>query len=360
MAQSYLVFEDGTVLDGVSFGYEEADFGEVVFNTSMGGYQESLTDPSYRGQILINAFPLIGDYGMIDSANMSDRIQVRGIVVREFCDSPSPMYKGVNIDSYLKEQKIPGISGIDTRELVLKIRNNGTLKGTIVRDKADIENAISKLKTAPMPYESNLVAETTCASPYTVDNGKKSTVGVIDCGMDNGVKYSLSSRFNLKVFPYNTPAQAIIDAGVDGVVISNGPGDPSHPEIRNTVVKAADELSGKMPMLGIGLGCQAIALALGGKTYRMKYGHRGSNQPVKYKGKVYITSQNHGFEVENDSLDGTGLVVTQFNVNDNGVEGFEHTNLPIMASQYNPENQESPEDTKFLFNDFGKMLEVKL
>lgn len=360
MARSYLVFEDGTVLDGVSFGYEGADFGEVVFNTSMGGYQESLTDPSYRGQILVNAFPIIGDYGMIDSANMSDRVQVKGVVVREFCDSPSPMYDGEKIDDYLKKQKIPGISGIDTREIVLKIRNNGTLKGTIVYNEADIDSAISKLKCAPMPYESNLVAEATCDAAYTVDNAKNKTVGVIDCGMDNGVKYSLSSRFNLKVFPYNTPAQAIIDAGVDGVVISNGPGDPSHPEIRNTVVKAADELAGKLPLLGVGLGCQAIALALGGKTYRMKYGHRGSNQPVKYKGKVYITSQNHGFEVEAASIDGTGLVVTQVNVNDNGVEGFEHANLPIMASQFNPENADSPEDTKFFFNDFGKLMEAKL
>lgn len=356
MARNHLVLEDGTVLEGEAFGFDKAETGEVVFSTAMDGYQESITDPSYQGQILISTYPLIGNYGIMDSANQSDGIHVRGLVVREYCKEPSLMYGGKTIDSFLKEHQIPAISGIDTRELVLKIRSQGTLKGAIVNDAELIDETIAKLRKMPAPSESNLVAEVSCKKAYCLDNGKDITVGVIDCGTKRGIIDSLSERFNLKVFPFDTTAQEIVDAGVDGVMITNGPGDPAHPDIVKTVVRAASDLMQQVPVMGICYGSQVLGLALGGKTYKMKYGHRGINQPVKYNGKVYITSQNHGFAVDEHSLDGKDVMVNQINVNDGTVEGIQHKNLPVFTCQYHPEARAGPHDTSFLFDNFGKMM----
>ena len=211
MANNYLVLEDGTVLEGEAFGYDKANSGEVVFTTAMGGYQESVTDPSYCGQILISTYPLIGNYGIMDSANQSDDVWVRGLVVREYSKTPSLMYGGRTIDDFLKEHKVPGISGIDTRELVLKISSGGTLKGAIVTDESKIDSVISDLKRMPAPSEGNLVAEVSCKQAYSIDNKKKLTVGVIDCGVKNGIIDSLSRRFNLRVFPYDVTAQESTD-----------------------------------------------------------------------------------------------------------------------------------------------------
>ena len=356
MARNHLVLEDGTVLEGEAFGYEKAETGEVVFSTAMGGYQESITDPSYQGQILIETYPLIGNYGITNDANQSDGVHVRALVVREYCKEPSLMYGGKTIDSFLKENKVPGISGIDTRELVLKIRSQGTMKGAIVYDDSLIDETIAKLKKMPAPSESNLVAEVTCKKAYVEDNGKDITAGVIDCGTKNGILNSLRQRCNLKVFPYDTPAQEIIDAGVDGVLITNGPGDPAHPEIKKTLVRTCSDLIGQTPMMGICYGSQVIGLALGGTTYKMKYGHRGSNQPVKFDNRIYITSQNHGFAVDEHSLDGKDVVVNQININDGSVEGLIHKNLPIFTCQYHPEAHAGPDDTSFIFNNFANMM----
>ncbi len=357
MASNFLVLEDGTVLEGEAFGYAMDSTGEVVFGTGMDGYQEELTDPSFRGQILIFTFPLIGNYGMNDEFSQSSGVHVRGIVVREYCKEPSTMYGNVTIDEFLKKHKVPGISGIDTRELVVKIRSSGTLRGAIVQNEDDISETVKKLKKMPAPSTTNLVAEVSPKVIKRYDNKKDFTVGMIDCGAKSGILRDLNSRFNVVVFPYDTPAQAIIDAGVKGVLITNGPGDPAHPEMLKTVARAVDDLSSRMPMMGICYGSQMIALGLGGKTYKMKFGHRGVNQPVKFEGRVYITSQNHGFAVDADSLDGTGLVVNQVNVNDGSVEGIKHKDLPIFTSQYHPEASPGPWDTSFLFDRFKKNVE---
>ena len=201
------------------------------------------------------------------------------------------------------------------------------------------------------------MAEVSVKKVVDYDFKKDITIGMIDCGTKRSIIDSLGKRFNVKLFPYDTPAQAIMDSGVKGVMISNGPGDPSHPDIMNTVVKAIGDLSSKLPMMGICYGSQLIALGMGGKTYKMKFGHRGENQPVKYEGRVYITSQNHGFAVDETSLDGTGLIVDQININDGTVEGVKHKDLPIFTCQYHPEASPGPNDTAFLFDRFRKNIE---
>lgn len=357
MATNYLVLEDGTVLEGRAFGHEKTALAEVVFTTAMGGYQENITDPSNCGQILVSTYPMIGDYGITDSANQSEKAWVSGIVVKEYCKDPSPMYKGGRIDDFLKEQRIPAIAGIDTRELTLKIRENGTMRGAIVYDRSDVDSVLADLKKAS--EDENLVAKVSCGSAYSVDNGKDLTVGVIDCGLMNSIRNSLSKRYNLKVFPYDAPAQAIIDSGVDGVVIGNGPGNPAQADIAKTVVRTAEELSSQTAIMGLGLGSQIVALALGGKTFKMKYGHRGTSQPVRCGSRVFITSQNHGYAVDDKSLEGTGLVMDQVNINDGSAEGARHKNLPIITCQYSPESGDVPSDTGFLYGDFTKMMEAR-
>lgn len=359
MVRCFLVLEDETVMEGNSFGYENDAFGEVVFSTGMDGYQESLTDPSFRGQLLVMTYPLVGNYGVRDGFDQSDSVHVRGLVVREYCESPSLMYGGRTLDSFLKQHKVPGISGIDTRDLVIKIREKGTFKGAIVYREDKVEDTIKMIKRMPAPSESNLVAEVSAKTVKRVNNGKSIVVGMIDCGAKSGIVRDLSERFDVITFPYDTSAQEIVDSGVKGVLVSNGPGDPSHPEIIKTVARTVDDLSSQMPIMGICYGNQMISLALGGKTYKMKFGHRGCNQPVKFDGRIYVTSQNHGYAVDGNSLEGTGLIVNQTNVNDGSVEGTKHRDLPIFTVQYHPEASPGPLDTMFLFDDFKKVLEGK-
>lgn len=345
-------------MEGESFGFENDAFGEVVFSTGMDGYQESLTDPSFRGQLLVMTYPLVGNYGIHDDYNQSSKVHVRGLVVREYCKEPSNMYGHRTLDDFMKEHRIPGISGIDTRELVIKIRQRGTFKGAIVYDEKGVKEAIKKLKKMPAPSESNLVDEVSIKKIRKINNGKDITVGLIDCGAKDGIVRDLSSRFNVTVFPYDTVAQKIVDSGVKGIMVSNGPGDPAHPIIGKTVVRTVGELSTQMPIMGICYGSQIVALAMGGKTYKMKFGHRGCNQPVKYDGRIYVTSQNHGFAVDENSLEGTGLIANQINVNDGSVEGVCHKDLPIFTVQYHPEASPGPCDTEFLFDRFRKTLEA--
>lgn len=356
MARGYLVLEDGTVYEGELFGGVSDACGEVVFGTGMCGYQESLTDPSYEGQILVMTYPLIGNYGINKDFNQSSGIHVRGLVVREYCTEPSPMYGGRTLDDFLKQFGVPGISGIDTRDLVIRIRTGGTVKGMITSDGSDLEGIISNLKKMPAPSESNLVAEVACKEITKEDMGKDITVGLIDCGVKAGIPRDLKSRFNIITFPYDTPADVVVDSGVEGVLISNGPGDPAHPDIAKTTVRTIDELSSQLPLYGICFGSQLIAIAMGGSTYKLKFGHRGTNQPVKYNGKVYITSQNHGYAVDDHSLEGTGLIADQFNINDGSVEGVKHRDLPIFTSQYHPEASAGPWDTMFLFDQFQRTI----
>lgn len=356
MAKGYLVLEDGTVFEGESFGAQCDADGEVVFTTGMCGYQESLTDPSFRGQILVMTYPLIGNYGVAEEYYQSRSIHTRALVVREYCEQPSPMYGGRTIDDFLKFYGVPGLSGIDTRDLVIKIRTEGTVKGAIISDPEKIEQTIRRLKDMPAPSESNLVAEVSSKEIVRNDNGKELTVGMIDCGAKSGILRDLNARFNVVSFPYDTPADVIVDSGVQGVLISNGPGDPSHPDIQKTTVRTISDLTTQLPLFGICFGSQLIGIAMGGSTYKLKFGHRGCNQPVKRDNRVYITSQNHGFAVDAHSLDGTDLLVDQVNVNDGSVEGVRHRDLPIFTSQYHPEASPGPCDTSYLFDLFAKMV----
>lgn len=353
---AYLVLEDGTVYKGVPFGHRAEVSGEVVFATGMSGYQESLTDPSYRGQILVMTFPTIGNYGFTDDFFQSDAVHCRALVVREYTKEPSDSYHGKTIDEFLKEYKVPGISGVDTRDLVIKIRVHGTLKGAIVYDKDAIPETVEKLKKMPAPSAANLVKEVSCTEPEVYDTGKECTVALLDCGEKLRILGALREHFNVVMVPYDTPADVISGYKVDGLLVSNGPGDPSHPEIVKGPVKTVSDLSASIPVMGICLGNQITALSFGGTTYKMKFGHRGCNQPVRYENHVYITSQNHGFAVDEDSLKGTGLVADQFNINDGSVEGMRHEKLPVFTSQYHPEACPGPYDTSFLFKKFASIV----
>ncbi|MDR2846367.1 MAG: glutamine-hydrolyzing carbamoyl-phosphate synthase small subunit, partial [Candidatus Methanoplasma sp.] len=298
----------------------------------------------------------IGNYGINDAFYQSKAIHARALVVREYCKDPSKMYGGRTLEDFLIANKVPGITGIDTRDLVIKIRTMGTLKGAVTEDKEGIEELIKKLKSMPAPSESNLVEAVTSRSIETHNFGKKLRVGLLDCGEKSGILRDLSARFDVTIFPYDTPADVIMDHKVKGVLLSNGPGDPAHPAILKTTAKTVKDLSVQVPMFGICFGSQIVGIAMGGTTYKMKFGHRGCNQPVKYEGRVYITSQNHGFAVDEHSLDGKDLIVDQVNVNDGSVEGLKHKDLPLFTCQYHPEASPGPWDTSFLFDKFAKTV----
>ena len=354
--KSYLVLEDGAVYPGQSFGYESETVGEVVFCTGMSGYQESLTDPSYKGQILVMTFPTVGNYGTADRFSQSDSVHCRAVVVREHTARPSDSYRGKTIDEFLSDNKVPGISGVDTRDLVIRIREHGTLKGAVIHDPEAVGETVAKLRSMPAPSEADLVSSVSCPEILRFDEGKDYTVGLLDCGEKSRILRNLREHFNVVMFPYDTPSDVIADSGIQGILVSNGPGDPSHPNIVKGPVRTVSDLSADIPVMGICLGNQITALAFGGSTYKMKFGHRGCNQPVSYDGRIYITSQNHGFAVDRDSLEGTGLIADQFNINDGSVEGMRHRDLPIFTSQYHPEAHPGPDDTSFLFGRFLRVI----
>ncbi len=356
MTRGYLVLEDGTVYDGKVFGHRSSTDGEVIFGTGMSGYQESLTDPSFCGQILVMTYPLVGGYGMIDEYSQSEKVQVRGLVVRENCVEPSDMYKGITLDSFLKQHKVPGISGIDTRDLVIRLRTSGSMKGAITDIDTSPEETVERLRCMSLPATSNLVAKVSPKKISEIRSNKDLTVGILDCGTKSAIIDNLTSRYNVVIFPYDTPSDVILEYGVDGLVISNGPGDPSHKDILSTVVRTEKNLLSALPMYGICFGSQTLALALGAETYKMKFGHHGNNQPVLFEGRVYITSQNHGYAVNEDSLDGTDLSANHININDKTVEGCVHRDLPVFTTQYHPEARPGPADTLFLFDRFGKVI----
>ena len=357
MVQCFLILENGTIAEGTGFGFEKTVYGEVVFNTGMCGYQESLTDPSYKGQILIMSHPIIGNYGISSKFQESPRVQVTGYVVREACKDASPMYGHESLDDYLKKNSIPGISELDTRSLIIGIRERGVLRGAIAFDE-DPQEVLEKVRSTPYPSDRNLVAEVSTKEVLRYKKAGAKKVALIDCGVKGNIVNELKKRFEVIQVPYDTPASFFRGEDIDGVFLSNGPGDPAHPEIMSTTVRTIRELKNDYPIFGICLGNQLLALACGGKTYKMKFGHRGVNQPVKHNGRVYITSQNHGYAVDAESLDGTGFVADHINVNDGTVDGMRHTELPIFSVQYHPEASAGPKDTTFLFDDFAKLLET--
>ena len=353
--KGYLVLEDGTVFEGEAFGAEKEALGEVVFATGMTGYQESLSDPSYCGQILVASYPLIGNYGVNKNDFQSSRIQVWGYVVRERCEHPSHRASDRNIDQFLKDDGIPGICGIDTRSVIRRIRTSGTMKGGITT--GDPKEFLEEIRAAPHPELSNLVSKVSTKEILRFDEARSKTIALFDCGLKNNIVNELRQRFNVIQMPFDTPASVVRGFQPDGIFISNGPGNPAHPEMLETTISSLRELKDESPMMGICLGHQLLSLVFGAKTYKLKFGHRGINQPVKFEGKVYITSQNHGFAVDPASTEDAGLEITTTNLNDGTVEGMRHKELPVFSVQFHPEAQPGPQDTGFLFDRFAKMLE---
>ena len=357
-----IYLEDGTVYKGKGFGYEGTKVGELVFNTAMTGYQKTLTDPSYSEQIITMTYPLIGNYGVNNVDNESEKIHAFGLVVRDVCFHPSNWNYEKTIDEWLKEQKVPGVYDVDTREITRKIRNGGSMKCVIstenyspaqlkeICDKAELRN--DQMKRAGTDKIVEWKAE-----------DSKYHVAVLDLGVKRSILKELHDRgCDLTIYPYGTKARIILAAKPDGVFITNGPGDPEAAAeeilITEKLITNSSYGPNQMPIMGICMGHQMIALACGGKTYKLKYGHRGCNHGVfdKKTGRSYITSQNHGYAVDANSIILKGLDVTHLNLNDGTVEGMEHYSKPIFSVQFHPESNPGPNDTGYLFDKFIDLM----
>ena len=361
--KAVLGLEDGTFVKGEGLGVEGIVQGELVFTTQYTGYEEALTDPSYRGQILLFTYPLIGNYGVSGETFQSEHMQAEGLVVREACDHPSHHKSRRSIYEFLRDEDKSGIMGVDTRMLTIKTREHGTMKAAIIVGSDDGEEAIRLAREQPDIGSLDLVGRVTCKQPYRVNGNKNGgSMVLMDFGVKRNIIKSLNNRgINVTVVPATTPAKDILNYEPDAILLSNGPGDPQQAVNGISVVK---ELAGQLPIFGICLGHQIISLALGGNTYKMKFGHRGANQPVKdlKRGIVHITSQNHGYAVDESSVDGNEVSITQKNANDGTVEGVEHKYLEIMSVQYHPEAHPGPLDTEKIFFDrvAEKMKKIKV
>ncbi|EST13123.1 glutamine-hydrolyzing carbamoyl-phosphate synthase small subunit [Sporolactobacillus laevolacticus] len=350
-----LVLENGEAFVGESFGSTADMKGEVVFNTGMTGYQELITDPSYCGQIVTMTYPLIGNYGINRSDNESGRPSISGLIVKEVAKTPSHWQKDKTLSEWLEEYDVPGIEGIDTRKLTKVIREYGTLRGKIVSAEADPAEVAAELKKWPLPTDQ--ISRVSTKSAY-VTPGSGPRVVLVDFGAKQGIlRECIKRNFDVVIVPYQTSAEDIFKLHPDGVLLSNGPGDPKEvPE----AVEMVKEILGKIPVFGICLGHQLFALAAGANTVKMRFGHRGVNHPVKNlrSGKFVITSQNHGFTVERESLEGTNLEVTHVAINDGTIEGLRHTKYQAFSVQYHPEASPGPDDSQDLFDEFLSMIET--
>lgn len=359
MEQGVLALENGAVFYGVPFGARGESWGEVVFNTGMTGYQEVLTDPSYCGQIVVMTYPLIGNYGINDEDWEDTRPHVRGFVVREACPSPSNWRAARSLDRYLAEQGIVGLAGVDTRALTRIIRSEGAMRGVIAGAPAPGEELVARARALPTISEQQLVFQVATDRPYHLPGGGCRVV-VVDFGVKENIIRCLRDRgCDLVVVPPTFDAARIMACQPDGILLSNGPGDPTAVP---GAVETVRELLGLRPLFGICLGHQILALALGGKTYKLKFGHRGANHPVKdlLSGRVYITSHNHGFAVDEGSLAHRDVVVTHRNVNDGTVEGLAHRYLPAFGIQYHPEAAPGPRDSEYLFDRFLALMRARV
>jgi carbamoyl-phosphate synthase small subunit len=373
--KSILALEDGTIFTGRSFTGPGETVGEVVFNTSMSGYQEILTDPSYCGQMVTMTYPLIGNYGINDQDIESDRIQVKALIVKEYQEYPSNWRSQKSLADYLKANHIPGLEGIDTRALTRHIRLKGAMKAALSTQDPDPDSLVEKARQSPDMVGLDLVREVTCREPMLwkdgrpvkLENGldqfqwpdKPGAYRVV--AMDYGVKFnilrSLEKRgCTILLLPADAEPETINRLDPQGLFLSNGPGDPA--AVTYAVATIREQI-GKRPVFGICLGHQLIGLALGGKTFKLKFGHRGANQPVKdlKTGKVEITSQNHGFCVDMESLQDQDIELSHINLNDNTLEGLVHKKIPLFSVQYHPEASPGPHDAMYLFDKFIGMME---
>ena len=382
--KAYLVLEDGSVYEGEAFGAESEAYGEVVFSTSMTGYQEALTDPSFAGQIAMLTYPLIGNYGISLEDIESRRIQVTGFVVRQECARPSHEGSLTSLHEYLKSEGVPGISGVDTRAITRRLRNRGVMMGVLCHEAP--EEAIARHSAEPTYGEQDFVKKVTVDEPYNYSpaieierNHSKflmatsrsqgrsvgphlpaSRVRYRIVATDYGLKYNISRLLHARgcevtVVPATASADEILARKPDGVLLSPGPGDPRQLDY---AVKTVSGLVGRLPVFGICLGHQAVAMAFGGEIFKLKFGHRGANHPVKdlVTGRVHITAQNHGYAVDADTLP-TEMEVSHVNLNDGTVEGLRHRELPIMTIQYHSEASPGPKDNEYMFDRFLELME---
>jgi carbamoyl-phosphate synthase small subunit len=360
MPAARLILEDGTVYSGESFGSPATTIGEVVFNTSLTGYQEIATDPSYRFQIVVMTYPHIGNYGVERSVEQSDAPQVAGFVVRDVVEEPSSAHAQMSLGDYFEKTNIAAIAGIDTRALTRKIRTQGAMRGMITTDDRPVAELVEEIRQAPSMSGLDLVQRVTALRPYPFDEqaqGGRHRVAVYDFGVKRDILRQLvRQNCDVTVYPATTHADEILNRKYDGVLLSNGPGDPEPVTYAQDNIR---QLVGKIPIFGICLGHQLLGLALGGRTYKLKFGHRGGNHPVKdlRSGRVEITAQNHGFSVDPDSLSENDVEYTHINLNDQTLEGFRHRREPAVAVQYHPEAAPGPHDSFYLFDDFVKMMD---
>ena len=385
MKKALLALEDGRVFEGTAFGAEATHTGEICFNTSMTGYQEVLTDPSYRGQIVTMTYTQIGNYGVNPLDTESDQPHVRGFVIEELCNVPSNWRSTQSLHDYLKEWNVPGIQGIDTRALTKHLRTRGAMRAVITSSVLNADEAV-KLAASSAPMEgSDFVKEVSTKKAYTWDPNEtesrqwdipspsqnreggptgafhplapaKHRIVAYDFGIKRNILRSLrQAGFRVEVVPATTSAKDVLAMNPDGVFLSNGPGDPAALEYIHTEVK---QLIGVKPIFAICLGHQILGHAYGGRTFKLKFGHRGGNQPVKdlRDGRVAITSQNHGFAIDPSSLPGN-VEVTHINLNDGTVEGMRHRDAPVLSVQYHPEAAPGPNDAKYFFTEFARMID---
>ncbi len=360
---AHLVLEDGSTYRGCAFGAQTSAFGEVVFATSMTGYQEMLTDPSFAGQIVVPTYPLIGNYGINSRDVESRRVQVAGFVVREHSLRPSHSLSDMTLHEYLQSEGISGISGVDTRAITRRLRTQGVMMGAIGVDESP-EMTLARLEEIPAYGELDFVRQVSTESPYDWDNplwqkpAPETTrrILVSDFGLKYNILRMLRSRgCEVVAMPATASAQDILDRNPDGVMLSPGPGDP---ELLDYAVNTTKDLLGKLPIFGICLGNQVVGRAVGGSTFKLKFGHRGANHPVKdlQTGLVHITAQNHGYAVDADTLP-QEVEVSHINLNDNTVEGLRHKSLPVMTIQYHSEASPGPLDNEYMFDRFIEMID---